>query len=164
MKATYMYGPGDVRVEETAWPEITAPTDAVIKIVLSCVCGSDLWDYYESEKTETGRARGHEFLGVVDKIGSDVTKFKVGDQVQIRDLPDLFYSRTMAYTRGAIGTVVRLVYESPPAEDEAWDNTDRPVWFYSVVFKQQDLWPEYSAAYPNDTVETEFPETYLASA
>jgi hypothetical protein len=88
-------------------------------------------------------------------------KFKVGDQVRIRDRPDIFYTRTMTYTRGAVGTVVRLVYESPPAEDEAWDNTDHPVWFYSVVFKQHELWPEYSDAYPNDTVETEFPETYL---
>jgi len=83
MKATYMYGPGDVRVEETAWPEIKAPTDAVIKIVLSCVCGSDLWDYYESEKLEVGRSRGHEFLGVVDQVGSAVTKFKVGDLVVV---------------------------------------------------------------------------------
>jgi hypothetical protein len=91
-------------------------------------------------------------------------KFKVGDQVRVKDRPDIFYSRTMTYTRGATGTVVRLVYESPAAEDEAWDNTDRPVWFYSVLFKQRDLWPEYNAAYSNDTLETEFPENYLESA
>jgi len=91
-------------------------------------------------------------------------KFKVGDRVRVRDLPDIFYTRTMTYTRGAVGTVVRLVYESPAAEDEAWDNTDHPVWFYSVVFKQKELWPEYSDTFGSDTVETELPENYLESA
>ena len=91
-------------------------------------------------------------------------KFKEGDRVQVKDLPDIFYTRTMTYTRGAVGTVTRLVYESPPAEDEAWDNTDNPEWFYSVVFKQKELWPEYPDLYANDTLETEFPERYLESA
>jgi hypothetical protein len=91
-------------------------------------------------------------------------KFKVGDRVRVRDLPDIFYTRTMTYTRGAVGTVVRLVYESPAAEDEAWDNTDHPVWFYSVVFKQKELWPEYSDTFGSDSVETELPENYLESA
>lgn len=61
MKATLMYGPGDIRVEQLADPEIQKPTDAVVKVVLSCVCGSDLWDYNESEALEVGRPRGHEF-------------------------------------------------------------------------------------------------------
>jgi hypothetical protein len=91
-------------------------------------------------------------------------KFKEGDQVRVKDRTDIFYTRTMAYTRGAVGTVVRLVYESPAAEDEAWDNTDNPMWFYSVVFPQKELWPEYSDTYANDTVETEFPENYLEPA
>jgi thiocyanate hydrolase subunit alpha len=91
-------------------------------------------------------------------------KFKEGDRVRVRDLPDIFYTRTMTYTRGAVGKVVRLVYESPAAEDEAWDNTDHPVWFYSVVFGQKELWPEYSDTFGNDTVETELPENYLESA
>lgn len=90
-------------------------------------------------------------------------KFQVGDTVRIKDLPDLFYTRTMVYTRGAVGTVVRLVYESPPAENEAWDNTDLVEWHYSVVFKQSELWPEYSGGFPNDTVETEFSERWLES-
>ena len=53
-------------------------------------------------------------------------KFSVGDRVRIKDLPDVFYTRTQAYTRGAPAVVVALVYESPCAEDEAWDNTDKP--------------------------------------
>ncbi|MGD2118646.1 MAG: nitrile hydratase subunit beta [Chromatiales bacterium] len=88
-------------------------------------------------------------------------KFKVGDRVRIKDLPDIFYTRTMTYTRGAVGTVVRLVYESPPAEDEAWDNTENVEWFYSVAFKQKDLWPEYSDEFSNDSLETEFSERWL---
>lgn len=91
-------------------------------------------------------------------------KFAEGDRVRIKDLPDLFYSRCQVYTRGTEGTVTRLVYESPAAEDEAWDNTDQPEWFYSVVFKQADLWPEYHAVYGSDTLETEFSERWLESA
>ncbi len=88
-------------------------------------------------------------------------KFKEGDSVRIKDLPDLFYSRCQVYTRGAVGRVTKLVYESPAAEDESWDNTDKPEWFYSVVFKQKDLWPEYGDLYANDTLETEFSERWL---
>ncbi len=88
-------------------------------------------------------------------------KFKVGDRVRVKDLPSLFYSRTMVYTRGAEAVVKELVYESPAPEDEAWDNCDNPEWFYSLVFQQKDLWPEYPPAYPNDTVETELSERWL---
>lgn len=91
-------------------------------------------------------------------------KFKEGDRVRIKDLPDLFYTRTMTYTRGAVGTIVRLVYESPAAEDEAFGNEDQSEWFYSIVFPQHELWPEYSATFSKDTVETEIPERYLESA
>ena len=91
-------------------------------------------------------------------------RFKVGDKVRVKDLPDIFYTRTQVYTRGAIATVVELVYESPAAEDEAWDNTDKPEWFYSLVFLQKNLWPEYPDAYANDTLETELPEFWLESA
>lgn len=91
-------------------------------------------------------------------------KFKEGDRVRIKDLPDLFYTRTMTYTRGAVGTITKLVYESPAAEDEAFGNEDAPEWFYSVVFRQKELWPEYSDLYANDTLETEFPERYIESA
>jgi len=91
-------------------------------------------------------------------------KFKVGDRVRVRDLPDVFYTRCQVYTRGAVGTVTALVYESPTAEDEAWDNTNKPMWFYSVVFKQKELWPEYHDLYSTDTLETEFSEMWLEKA
>jgi len=91
-------------------------------------------------------------------------RFKVGDRVRIKDLPDIFYSRCQTYTRGAVGTVSALVYESPPAENEAWDNTEHVEWFYSIVFKQKELWPEYHDLYANDTLETEFSERWLEPA
>lgn len=91
-------------------------------------------------------------------------KFREGDMVRVKDWPDIFYTRCQVYTRGAVGTITRLVYESPAAEDEAWDNTDNPEWFYSVVFKQTDLWPELSAVYANDTLETELSERWLEKA
>ncbi|MEN9715361.1 MAG: putative alcohol dehydrogenase [Actinomycetota bacterium] len=81
MKATLLYGPGDVRVEQLEYPTISVPTDAVVKVTLACVCGSDLWDFNDSEKLEVGRPRGHEFLGVVESVGSDVKNLKPGDFV-----------------------------------------------------------------------------------
>ena len=81
MKATMMYGPGDVRVEELARPELKAPTDAVVRVTLACICGSDLWDYKDSETLDVGRPRGHEFLGVVESIGDSVKTLNVGDLV-----------------------------------------------------------------------------------
>lgn len=91
-------------------------------------------------------------------------KFKVGDKVRIRDLPDLFYSRTQGYVRGAEATVAELVYESPAAENESWDNTETVEWFYSLVFRMCELWPDYPDAFSKDTVETEIPEHYLEPA
>jgi threonine dehydrogenase-like Zn-dependent dehydrogenase len=81
MKATLMYGPGDVRVEELAYPQVANPTDAVVRVTISCICGSDLWDYNDSAAVEVGRPRGHEFIGVVESIGAEVKNISVGDLV-----------------------------------------------------------------------------------
>lgn len=118
-----------------------------------------VYDREHHAKMATGIGDPQCFKGMAGK-----PKFKEGDRVRIKDLPDIFYTRTMTYTRGAVGTVTELVYESPAAEDEAFGNEDEPVWFYSVAFKQKELWPEYSDTYENDTLETEFPERYLESA
>ena len=88
-------------------------------------------------------------------------RFNVGDTVRIRDLPDVFYTRSQTYTRGARATVVRLVYETPPIEDEAWCYPEKEQWIYTLVFKQKELWPEYADAYSQDTLETEIPERWL---
>ncbi len=91
-------------------------------------------------------------------------KFKVGDRVRIRDLPDIFYTRTQVYTRGAEGVVAVVTHESPAPEDEAWDNTDKPEWFYIIRFRQKDLWPDYPDAFANDSLQTEISERWLEKA
>lgn len=114
------------------------------------------YDREHHAKKATGIGDPQCFKGEAGKA-----KFKVGDRVRVRQLDSLFYTRTMVYTRGVEAEVVELVYESPPAEDEAWDNTDNVEWFYSLVFKQTDLWPEYPTQFSNDTLETEISERWL---
>ena len=81
MRATVMYGAGDVRVENVPDPTLTEPTDAVVRVLRSCICGSDLWPYRSMPATTEGRRMGHEFLGVVEDIGADVSGVKTGDVV-----------------------------------------------------------------------------------
>src|SRR5438270_1221611 len=75
-----MYSAGDVRVEEREDPKIIASTDAIIKLAATCICGSDLWPYRGVESVNH-QAMGHEYVGVVEEIGSDVKTMKVGDFV-----------------------------------------------------------------------------------
>ncbi|MEU9287183.1 zinc-dependent alcohol dehydrogenase family protein [Streptomyces sp. NPDC048275] len=81
MRATLIYGAGDVRVEDVPDPQIQQPTDAVVRVLRSCICGSDLWPYGARPATENGERIGHEFLGVVEDIGSEVSGLKSGDLV-----------------------------------------------------------------------------------
>ncbi|MET8248708.1 alcohol dehydrogenase catalytic domain-containing protein [Streptomyces sp. NPDC005202] len=81
MRATFMYGPGDVRVENVPDPKIVDPTDAIVRITLACVCGSDLHPYHSMDKTDEGTPMGHEFLGIVEETGSEVRGLKRGDFV-----------------------------------------------------------------------------------
>jgi threonine dehydrogenase-like Zn-dependent dehydrogenase len=81
MRAIVMYGAGDVRVQDVPDPKRQEPTDAVLRVLRSCICGSDLWPYGSMPATEDGRRIGHEFLGVVEDTGSDVSGLKAGDVV-----------------------------------------------------------------------------------
>ena len=81
MRATLMYGAGDVRVETIADPSLQQQTDAIVRIVRSCICGSDLHPYHDLPTTEQGVQSGHEFLGVVEQTGTDVSTVKAGDLV-----------------------------------------------------------------------------------
>ena len=76
-----MYGAGDVRVEDVPDPALREPTDAVVRVLRSCICGSDLWPYRSMPASEHGRRMGHEFLGVVEDVGADVSGLKAGDLV-----------------------------------------------------------------------------------
>src|SRR5436305_856722 len=81
MKATIMYRAGDVRVENVPDATLANPTDALVRVTRACICGSDLWPYHDLEPTPAGRAMGHEAVGVVEAIGSEVRKVKKGDFV-----------------------------------------------------------------------------------
>ena len=80
MRGVVMYGPGDVRVEDREDPRIMEPTDAIIRLSATCICGSDLWPYRGAEPVDH-QVMGHEYVGVVEEIGSEVRTIKVGDFV-----------------------------------------------------------------------------------
>jgi threonine dehydrogenase-like Zn-dependent dehydrogenase len=80
MRAAIYKGPRSIEVGERPDPIITAPTDAIVRVVLACVCGSDLW-YYRGESPHAIGSIGHEFIGVVEDVGSDVAGFAKGDLV-----------------------------------------------------------------------------------
>lgn len=81
MKATVMHAAGDVRIEEVADAKIEAPSDAVIRIVRACICGSDLWPYKNLDSSHGPLKMGHEAIGLVEDVGSDVNTVKPGDLV-----------------------------------------------------------------------------------
>jgi threonine dehydrogenase-like Zn-dependent dehydrogenase len=76
-----MYGAGDVRIENVPDPAVIEPTDALVRVTRAAICGSDLWPYKSMEPTESGRRMGHEFIGRVEAVGSDVATVNVGDLV-----------------------------------------------------------------------------------
>lgn len=75
-----MIRPGDVRVEDRADPAIVEPTDAIIRLTATCICGSDLWPYRGADEFDH-QVMGHEYVGVVEQIGPDVRNIRVGDFV-----------------------------------------------------------------------------------
>src|SRR5215213_1817136 len=81
MRATVMYGAGDVRVEDVPDAHLIESTDALVRVTRAGICGSDLWPYRSMEPTETGRRMGHEFVGIIEAVGGDVETLKAGDHV-----------------------------------------------------------------------------------
>ena len=81
MLGTILYGPGDVRCEEVPEPKIQHPTDAIIRLSASCVCGSDLWPYRGLNEIASPLAMGHEYCGIVEEVGSAVTTVRPGQFV-----------------------------------------------------------------------------------
>jgi threonine dehydrogenase-like Zn-dependent dehydrogenase len=81
MRATVLYGAGDIRVEQLPDARLVEPTDALVRVTRACVCGSDLWPYKTMERSDTGRPMGHEAVGVVEAVGDDVRTLKTGDVV-----------------------------------------------------------------------------------
>ncbi|WP_369251230.1 zinc-dependent alcohol dehydrogenase family protein [Streptomyces sp. R41] len=104
MRATLMYGAGDVRVENVPDATIQQPTDAVVRVLRSCVCGSDLWPYGSLPATEHGQRMGHEFLGVVEETGADVPGLRRGDLVVA---PFVWADNTCDFCREGLHTSCR---------------------------------------------------------
>jgi threonine dehydrogenase-like Zn-dependent dehydrogenase len=101
MLATFMYGARDVRVETVPDPIIKSPTDAIVRTVRTCVCGSDLHRYHGMEPSNEGRPMGHELIGVVEEVGADVRSVRPGDFVIA---PFSFQDNTCVFCREGLQT------------------------------------------------------------
>jgi len=101
MRATVMFGAGNVRIENVPDAHLIEPTDAVITVTRACICGSDLWPYKAMEPSNTGRVMGHEAIGIVDAVGADIRTVKVGDLVV---MPFAFSDGTCAFCHEGLHT------------------------------------------------------------
>ncbi|MDN3272448.1 zinc-dependent alcohol dehydrogenase family protein [Streptomyces sp. MA15] len=81
MRGAVIHAPGDIRFENLEDPKILKPTDAIIRTAVTCVCGSDLWPYRGAEPTAAAHPMGHEYVGFVEEVGSEVTAVKPGQFV-----------------------------------------------------------------------------------
>jgi threonine dehydrogenase-like Zn-dependent dehydrogenase len=100
MRAAIFHGPGDIRVEDAPDPIVQEPTDAVVRVTLACVCGSDLW-YWRGQSPHDRSGIGHEAVGIVEAIGSAVTGVHEGDLVVV---PFAFSDGTCPNCRNGIQT------------------------------------------------------------
>jgi threonine dehydrogenase-like Zn-dependent dehydrogenase len=114
MRATFIYGTRDIRLQEVADPTVRFPTDAVVRIVASCVCGSDLWPYRGVRPTTEPHPIGHEFVGVVEDVGAEVRTVAPGDFVIA---PFVISDGTCRHCRNGITTSCERL--------EWWGSTDR---------------------------------------
>jgi threonine dehydrogenase-like Zn-dependent dehydrogenase len=101
MKATVLHAPGDIRVEEVPDPALVLPTDALVRVTASCVCGSDLWPYRGISPVSRPRRIGHEFVGVVEEVGGEVRTVRSGDFVIA---PFTYSDNTCAHCRAGVHT------------------------------------------------------------
>ena len=105
MRAVYMYEPGDVRVIDAPDPRIEEPTDALLRLVRTCVCGSDLHPYHSMKPNPHGASMGHEYLGIVEEVGADVATVKPGDLVIV---PFVFSCGVCDFCREGLQTSCRV--------------------------------------------------------
>src|ERR687898_748457 len=117
MRATVMFGAGDVRIEDVPDATISEPTDAVVRVTRACICGSDLWPYNQMERTEPGQPMGHEAVGVVEEVGDDVRAVKAGDVVV---MPFAYSDGTCEFCREGLPTAcVHVGFFGNPGYDGA---------------------------------------------
>lgn len=104
MRATTIHGPGDIRLSEVPDPTISAPTDAIVRVVAGCICGSDLWPYRGENPVDAGSTIGHECVGVVAEVGSEVRNVREGDFVVV---PFVHCDNTCAHCRNGAHSACR---------------------------------------------------------
>ena len=100
-----MYAPGDVRVIDAPDPRIEEPTDALLRLVRTCVCGSDLHPYHSMKPNPHGASMGHEYLGIVEEVGAEVATVKPGDLVIV---PFVFSCGVCDFCREGLQTSCRV--------------------------------------------------------
>src|SRR3989442_3707613 len=101
MRATVMYGAGDVRVENVPDDSLVEPTDALVRVTRAAICGGDMWPYNQMQPNETGQRMGHEFIGVVGAVGAEVRTVKAGDVVVA---PDAWSDGTCVFCQEGLHT------------------------------------------------------------
>src|SRR5256712_12969072 len=101
MRATVLYGAGDVRVENVPDARLIEPTDALVAVSRACICGSDLWPYKLMKPGEPPRRMGHEAIGVGEAVGSGVRTLKVGD---VAVMPFAYSDGTCAFCHEGLHT------------------------------------------------------------
>ena len=101
MRATIMYGAGDVRIENVPDATLVEPTDVLVRVTHAAICGGDIWPYNQMQPSETGQRMGHEFIGIVAAIGADVRTVKAGDVVIA---PDAWSDGTCVFCREGLHT------------------------------------------------------------
>jgi len=99
MRATTLHGPRDIRVSEVPDPVISEPTDAIVRVYAACICGSDLWPYRGENPIREGQTIGHECIGEVVEVGSEVRDFRPGDFVIV---PFCHCDNTCAHCRAGV--------------------------------------------------------------
>ncbi len=99
MRATTIHAPGDVRLTDEPDPTVELPTDAVVRVLAGCICGSDLWPYRGENEITPGSTIGHECVGVVEEVGSEVGAFHRGDVVVV---PFCHCDGTCAHCRAGV--------------------------------------------------------------
>lgn len=109
-----LHAPGEIRVETVADPELVNQTDAIVRVVASCICGSDLWPYRGITKVDEPRRIGHEFVGVVEQVGRDVRTLCSG---QFVIAPFVISDNACVHCRHGIHTSC--------VNGEGWCQTDR---------------------------------------
>jgi threonine dehydrogenase-like Zn-dependent dehydrogenase len=101
MRATVMFGAGDVRIENVPDARVIEPTDALVTVTRACICGSDLWPYKAMGQSEKGVVMGHEAVGVVESVGREVRTIKRGDLVV---MPFAYSDGTCAFCHEGLNT------------------------------------------------------------